>query len=126
MPPERLIAWLGVPVPLLLKEPATVPRSSPVELIVTVVLFVVVGTEESAPETLEIKTPLGTLIAEPVNKTLATVPSVMAPAPSLVTVKGPPNWDKAPSVSVPRPEPLLPTSKMASPLRVEVPLRVRP
>ena len=74
MPAERLINWLGLLVPLLLKEPATVPRNSPVELTLTVVVFGVVATEESAPATLAIKTPPVTLMEEPVNELLQPCP----------------------------------------------------
>ena len=89
------------------------------------VVVAVVATEESAPAKLEIKTPLVTLIDEPVNELAATVPSVRLPAPCLVTVHGPPDWVSAPRVSVPVPTPLLATSKVALPENVVAP-SVRP
>ena len=100
VPALRLIASLGVLAPVLLKDPAATPRSSPVELTFTVVVFAVVATCDNDPVTLAISTPLLTLNTVPLVRSVAAAPRITVPLPVLPIVRAVPPSPSAPSVSV--------------------------
>ena len=121
VPPERLMAWLGVPVPLLLKALATDPRSSPPVFTVTVVALAVVELAK-APAIVTLNLPELMRNCVPVARLAAAVPSRTMPLPTKVIVRAVPPSFKAPSCKVVLAVAVLTAFRVALPDRVTAPV----
>ena len=120
VPPERLMAMLGPDVRFL-KTPAALPRSSPVELTVTVVAFAVAELVNT-PTAVVLNVPELIMNCVPVASPVAAVESKTVPLPTKVIVRAVPLPLSAASLRIVLALAVLTTFRVALPDRVTAPV----
>ena len=108
-------------MPLLLKAPAIVPRSSPPEFTVTVVAFAVVELA-NAPAIVAFNVPELIVNCVPVARPVAAVASKTVPLPTKVIVRAVPLSFSAPSLRIVLAVAVLTAFRVALPDRVTAPV----